>query len=215
MKDISTRFSKATVREFMPAVLELQESPPSPLGRIILWTIILFFVSAVIWSFLGKVDIVVVAQGRIIPSGYTKVIQSPEKGTIIKINVEDGSYVEADHIVMELDTTTIDSEIAQTQQDKALAQNTLKRLKYLIDVTSSKNWRNLPDNALLQRLEINQVHAQILLKQLTQYKSSRMTMESTVAKTEALKVVEERKLLRVIAAKKHARKMRREKWKNC
>ena len=29
--------------EFLPAALEIQETPPSPLGRMIIWVIMLFF----------------------------------------------------------------------------------------------------------------------------------------------------------------------------
>ena|SRR5947208_10970330 len=68
--------------EFLPAVLEIQDSPPSPLGRAVTWTIITALSSGVLWASLGRFDIVAVAQGRIIPSGYSKVIQPLESGVI-------------------------------------------------------------------------------------------------------------------------------------
>ena len=55
---------------FLPAALEIQETSPSPAGRAILWTILAFFTLAVVWASLSEVDIVAVAQGRIIPSGH-------------------------------------------------------------------------------------------------------------------------------------------------
>ncbi len=76
--------------EFMPAVLEIQESPPSPAGRTVAGIIISVFVIAVLWASFGKIDIVAVAQGKIIPNDYSKVIQPLESGVIKAIHVRDG-----------------------------------------------------------------------------------------------------------------------------
>ena len=43
---------------FLPAALEIVESPPSPVGRAITATIITIFVLALGWALFGKVDIV-------------------------------------------------------------------------------------------------------------------------------------------------------------
>ena len=67
--------AKGRELEFLPAVLELQDSPPSPVGRAIGAIIILVFVAGAAWASLGKIDVVAVAQGKIIPSGHTKIIQ--------------------------------------------------------------------------------------------------------------------------------------------
>src|SRR5579862_9806366 len=62
-------------REFLPAALEIIETPASPLGRAIAATIILFFVIAIVWASIGRVDIIATAPGRVIPAGGTKIIQ--------------------------------------------------------------------------------------------------------------------------------------------
>src|SRR5207237_6650687 len=79
--------------EFLPAVLEIQQAPPSPIGRAMAWTIIAVFASGVLWATLGWIDIVATAQGKIIPSGYSKVIQPFETGVITAIHVQDGQLV--------------------------------------------------------------------------------------------------------------------------
>jgi hypothetical protein len=58
--------------EFLPAALELVETPPSPACRAIAGTIILFFAIAFLWACFGSVDIIAISQGRIVPSGRTK-----------------------------------------------------------------------------------------------------------------------------------------------
>ena len=60
---------------FLPAALEITETPASPAGRAIAATIIAVFCMALVWSCFGTVDIVATAQGKIIPSGRTKLIQ--------------------------------------------------------------------------------------------------------------------------------------------
>lgn len=56
------------------------ETPPSPVGRAIAFTIIAVFSVAIAWACLGTVDIVAVAPGKIIPSGRTKTIQPLHRG---------------------------------------------------------------------------------------------------------------------------------------
>src|SRR5262245_45860073 len=60
---------------FLPAALEIVETPPSPIGRTIGATIILLFCAALVWAWWGTIDIVASASGKIVPSGRTKVIQ--------------------------------------------------------------------------------------------------------------------------------------------
>src|SRR3990167_978146 len=91
--------------EFLPAVLEIQQSPPSPIGRAILWTIMAVFSSAVLWATFGWIDIVATAQGKIIPSGYSKTIQPYESGVIAAIHVQDGQLVKRGDVLIELDPT--------------------------------------------------------------------------------------------------------------
>ncbi len=50
---------------FLPAALEVVETPPSPIGRATGMVIILLFCSAVTWASLGEVDIVATAPGRL------------------------------------------------------------------------------------------------------------------------------------------------------
>ena len=91
--------------EFLPAVLEIQHAPPSPIGRAILWTIMLVFTTAVTWSSLSHIDIVAVAPGKIIPSGHSKTIQPFETGVIASIHVQDGQAVRLGEVLIELDAT--------------------------------------------------------------------------------------------------------------
>src|SRR5882757_3771700 len=94
-------FPKAKVRTsaeetaFLPAALEIVETPASPAGRAVAATIIAIFCFAVAWASFSHVDIVASASGKIVSSGGTKVIQPFETGVVRAIHVRDGQQVRA------------------------------------------------------------------------------------------------------------------------
>ncbi len=95
----------ALQRQFLPAALEIQESPPSPAGHWLLWIMLLLFTIGVLWAALGRVDIVVTAPGRIVPSGQVKRVQAPETGVVLAILASEGDRVEAGQLLVRLDPT--------------------------------------------------------------------------------------------------------------
>jgi HlyD family type I secretion membrane fusion protein len=118
--------------EFLPAVLEVVDSPPSPLGRGILAAITVFFVIAVTWSIVGQVDIIASAQGKIIPSGNVKIIQPLETGVVHAIHVHDGQVVKAGDVLIELNPTDAAADAARLSRELATAEVSIARLEALL-----------------------------------------------------------------------------------
>ena len=114
---------------FLPAALEIVETPPSPTGRMIAATIMLLFCAALVWSWWGTIDIVASATGKIVPSGRTKVIQPFETGVVRSIQVQDGQLVKAGDVLIELDPTINDAEREHSQSDLVAAQLEVARLR--------------------------------------------------------------------------------------
>ncbi len=104
--------------QFLPAALEIQETPPLPVGRYILWSIMVFFSIAVIWSWIGEVDIVSVATGKIVPSGRVKIIQPLETGVVRKIYVKEGDHVSEGDVLVELDSTLTGADRTQAKEQQ-------------------------------------------------------------------------------------------------
>src|ERR1043165_9097745 len=92
-------------REFLPAALEIVETPASPLGRAVAGTLMLFFVFAVAWACFGHIDIIATAQGKIVPTGRVKVIQPLDAGVVTAIRARDGDKVAEGQVLIELDRT--------------------------------------------------------------------------------------------------------------
>jgi membrane fusion protein, hemolysin D len=114
-------------REFLPAALEIQETPPSPLGRAVLWVILGFCVTAVAWASLGEVDIVAVAPGKLVPSDRVKVIQAANLGTVSAIHVSDGEHVTAGQQLIALDATLTDADRQRIREELGNAEVELAR----------------------------------------------------------------------------------------
>ena len=74
---------KRVETEFLPAALEIMDTPPRPLGRIVLWTIILVTITAIVWASLSKIDVVAVAEGRLTPDGRLQSVETLE--TVSKV----------------------------------------------------------------------------------------------------------------------------------
>lgn len=106
-----------TETEFLPAALEVQERPPSPVGRFTLWAVMALITIALLWSIIGRIEIVAVAPGKIIPSGQVKVIQAASIGRIKAIHVTDGDAVKAGQPLIEMDPTLAEADRERLQSD--------------------------------------------------------------------------------------------------
>ncbi|QOZ75367.1 HlyD family type I secretion periplasmic adaptor subunit [Bradyrhizobium sp. CCBAU 53351] len=118
-------------REFLPAALEILETPASPVGRAVGLTIILFFALAIGWATFGHVDIIATATGKVVPTGRTKTIQPLETGIVSAIHVHDGDRVTAGQVLIELDRTVTQAERKRVGQDLIASLLDVARLSAL------------------------------------------------------------------------------------
>ncbi len=160
--------------QFLPAALEIQESPPSPLGRMIIWLIAAFFVSALVWAFFGRIDIVAVAAGKLIPTGHVKVIQPRELGIVKAIYVREGQSVRKGDRLVELDESAVQADIAQLIDEKNFVSRQIQRLQWLArqqdaggdlpddwdDPVLRSQWREYQDRLKTLRSEKNKAQAE-------------------------------------------------------
>jgi hemolysin D len=96
----------------------------------------ILFVLALLWSILGKVDIVAVAPGRIIVSDRTKVIQPLEASVVKAVLVKDGDRVSAGQVLVELDPTMAVADMANVQEQLKAAQSEEVRTRALLQLLS-------------------------------------------------------------------------------
>jgi hemolysin D len=127
--------------EFLPAALEIMEKPPSPGLRWLLLAVCGLFAIALVWSFIGKVDVVATASGKVIPSGNVKIIQPIEIGYVRSIHVKNGQHVEAGQLLVELDPTLAGADAAQASQGLLTAEVIAARNTALLDHVQGRGGR--------------------------------------------------------------------------
>ena len=116
-------------REFLPAAVEILETPPSPVGQAVGLMIMALAVLAVIWAYFGKIDTVATAAGRIVPGGQVKVIQPFEHSAIKAIHVHEGQAVREGDVLIDLDPVETETDLKQTQRELAGASLTRVRIE--------------------------------------------------------------------------------------
>lgn len=121
----------ADERAFLPAHLELVETPTSPAARWTLRIIMALFCVALLWATIGKLDIVAVAPGRTVIDSRTKVVQPVETGVVRRILVRDGQVVKAGQVLIELDPTATAADVVKSGDALLNARMTSMRLRAL------------------------------------------------------------------------------------
>lgn len=132
-------------REFLPAALEIIETPPSPVGRAVGLGIILMAIGALVWACIGQIDIIASAPGRVIAQGRTKIVQPVETGMVAAIRVADGDHVKAGDVLIELDATQAIADRDRYTRDLLQARLNLARLQGLADAITQPGAHATPD----------------------------------------------------------------------
>ncbi|NWO06252.1 MAG: HlyD family type I secretion periplasmic adaptor subunit [Alteromonadaceae bacterium] len=189
--------SERDIYEFMPAAIEIEKTPASPVGRVILYAIVLLFVIAVLWATFGKIDIVAVAQGKVVPSERVKVIQPLETAVIELIHVEEGQSVKAGQPLVTLNTNITQADVRRFREE--WRGSALKRLR----LSALAEWFRNPDASALSLTSENpelvpylNAHRSLLDQEVTelranlrniQQESDRLQAEKQMVKAEVKK----------------------------
>lgn len=118
---------------FLPAALEITETPLSPIRGTLILTICALTMAAVALSYFGRVDIIATAQGKIQPIGRTKTVQPLEPGRVLRIAVTNGQSVRTGDLLLTLDGRESEAdEAALTSELRNLKAEALRRKAALI-----------------------------------------------------------------------------------
>lgn len=201
----------ADERAFLPAALEIMETPPNPLGRKTALTLCLVALAALGWACFGQVDIVAVAGGKFVSRTRTQVVQPFETASVTAILVHPGKEVRAGDPLIELDKTAVIAEKERARSDLAAALLDQMRLNALLDGASSAPFSMIADTSAAQRQRAQtQLTAQIasksshiasLSKEKYQRLAERQVLQQTVARLEkTLPLIAQRAEIRAKAA---------------
>jgi HlyD family secretion protein/hemolysin D len=198
-------------REFLPAALEVTETPPNPLGRLTALSLCMVTLAGLGWAVIGKVDIVAIASGKIISHLRTQVVQPFETASVKAVLVGPGQHVHADDPLIELDKTAALAERERAQNDLAAAELDEMRLSAFLDGKSTAPFAEVVAASPLEQARAQaQLTAQIalqnsqiagLMQERAQHVADREAQRQTAAKVEqTLPMVAERAEIRRRAA---------------
>ena len=183
---------------FLPAALELVETPPSPVGRGIAATIILLFCAALVWAWWGTIDIVASATGKVVPSGRTKVVQPFETGVVRSIRVQDGQAVKAGDVLIELDPTVNAAERDHMRIDLIAERLNIARLRAALaggddpvsdlvpPADAEPELVNAQRQLLLNQVTEHRARIAALFRQQAQKEAEHATTAATIHKLETI-----------------------------
>src|SRR5687767_1753755 len=119
---------RAAASAFDPALLRIEEAPPSPLPRRVLYALLMLLVLVTCALFFGHVDVVVVAEGRLVPRTLLKIVQPADAGVVREILVEEGMAVVAGQPVLRLDARLADADLRAHRHELAQRMLHLRRI---------------------------------------------------------------------------------------
>ena len=187
-----------TLSEFLPAALEIQESPPNPLMRWLAKVLMALFVITLLWAIFGKVDIVASAEGKIIPGSRVKQIQPLTKGFVKAIHVKEGQFVQQGDALIELDQTVTAADQVRMQQELRNSSLNLASAEFLqrlmMHSEKSSSVKSSADIQLQLTNSIQLTDAELLLhqqktwEQWQQYQAQLSGLQSSLAKVKSEKI---------------------------
>ena len=119
--------------EFLPAALEIQETPPSALARLLAFLICLIFILFIVISCFAFIDTEATAEGKLVPVGEIKTIQSQIIGRVEKLYVSEDDQVKKGQMLIKLDPTEQQVDINQIRVNLQDALLNISRLTRLFD----------------------------------------------------------------------------------
>ncbi|SQH14020.1 Hemolysin secretion protein D, chromosomal [Providencia heimbachae] len=111
MLDMKNKSEKISYNSFLPSHLAILKTPPSYLVVSVAVSISIGILIAIIWSYIGKLDIQATAQGKLIVSGRTQLIQAFELSRLQHIHVADGQTVKQGDALLSVKVLGIDQDI--------------------------------------------------------------------------------------------------------
>src|SRR6476659_9024302 len=119
---------KADALDFAPAIVRVQEKPASPLPRLVLHATLVLFLILLIWAAFGRLDIIAVAQGKLVPQSYLQIVQPADAGIVKALLVKEGDLVKAGQVLARMDTSMSDADGRTLEGDLHLKSLQLRRI---------------------------------------------------------------------------------------
>jgi HlyD family secretion protein len=113
---------------FRPAELRVAATRPSPLAARVLHCLEALLACVIAWAMVGRLDVVAVADGRLVPRVALPIVQPAEAGVVREILVVEGETVLPGQVLLRLDPGVTDAETRALTHELAQRQLQLRRI---------------------------------------------------------------------------------------
>lgn len=199
--------------EFLPAALEVRSKAAHPAVHLTPGIIIALFSALILWAFWGEIDIVAKAEGKIIPTGQVRPVQTVESGVVMRLAVSEGQRVEQGELLIQLTPELIDAELERGRIEIRSREQLLKRKDQLLDLINlNEHGELIPlvnEPLLLQEFGAYQSHIQQRQRQIAERQAAKERSAQTIEKLNALEpvVLERLNALKRLNAKGHVARL--------
>ncbi|WP_153448708.1 HlyD family type I secretion periplasmic adaptor subunit [Vibrio algicola] len=158
--------------------------------RIMLWTVVLFFVIAFIWASLASLDKVTSGTGKVIPSTQMQVVQNLEGGIVKQVMVREGQPVKKGQRLLLIDDTQTKFDFQGKALDIASMNADQLRLRAQLDavkidkskIKDAHHWQDsvIIDEALTPAFDADflKQHPRLVARQNNEYQGNVSNLEN-------------------------------------
>lgn len=107
----------------------LLAEPLPRLARAVLWIITALVVAMVGWMSVSRIDVVAVAEGRLVPRAQLKIVQPAEGGVLREILVREGERVSAGQVLGRMDVRAAEADSVALEGELSLRRLQLRRVE--------------------------------------------------------------------------------------
>ncbi len=150
-----TRRGASSDREFLAPVLEILETPASPVRVAFLWIICALVVIGLGLAYFGRIDIIASAQGKFQPTGRVKVIEPVETGRVAAVHAATGALVKAGAVLVELDRSAAEADVRAASADLKSAEAESLRRRAALAAARARAFSPPPVIAWLPDMDAN------------------------------------------------------------
>ena len=175
------RFAGVDPSELSPGLLRIQTQPTAPFARTLLHVLLVLLVFLILWSALGRLDVVASAEGKLLPQSYLKIVQPSEQGNIRDILVPEGESVKPGQVLMRMDATLSEADGKALEADSRNRQITLRRIDAELSDNPFKRQANDTEQDYHQALAQYQANRTAYETALSQERSMHGKAQSNLA----------------------------------
>jgi HlyD family secretion protein len=120
--------ARADCVAFYPPLVRLCHASPNPQGRRVLWALLALLAFLLGWALVGRLDIIAVAEGKLVPAGFLQIVQPAEAGIVREILVRKGDEVRAGQVLLRMDSLVTEADLEMIAIEHARRRVQLARI---------------------------------------------------------------------------------------